>query len=122
MLLYIPTMANTKSAKKNIRSSAKKKMHNNMWKKRFRSAVKSLLKAVSNKDDENVVAGKFRALQKSLDKASKEKVIHKNKANRVKSRYAKKISAQILGGSGETNEGGPKSNSKSGKKPKAKSK
>ena len=32
-------------------------------------------------------------LQKTLDKAAKNKIIHKNKANRLKSKYAKRISA-----------------------------
>ena len=122
MILYNPDMANTKSAKKNIRASARKKSHNDMWEKRIKTAKKSLSRSILSNEDKQVVLEKMVVLQKSLDKAVKEKTIHKNKANRVKSRYAKKISAQILGGSGETNEGGPKSNSKSGKKPKAKSK
>ena len=86
-------MANTKSAKKNIRASAKKRSHNNMWDKRFKNAIKSISKAIKEKEDQNVVVEKFKGLQKALDKAVKEKVIHKNKANRVKSRYALRISA-----------------------------
>ena len=86
-------MANTKSAKKNIRSSHKKRSHNNEWKKRFKSALKSLSKSLSGKDNEGVIMEKFKSLQKLLDKSSKEKVIHKNKANRVKSMYARKVSA-----------------------------
>lgn len=93
MIIYIPSMANTKSAKKNIRASAKKRSHNNMWEKRFKNAVKSISKSIKGKDSENIVIEKFQALQKALDKAAKEKVIHKNKANRVKSKYALKISA-----------------------------
>lgn len=93
MILYNPIMANTKSAKKNIRSSARKKAHNDMWEKRFKAAKKSLSKSISAKEDGKVISEKFVALQKSLDKAAKEKTIHKNKANRVKSNYAKKIAA-----------------------------
>ena len=85
MILYNPIMANTKSAKKNIRSSAKKKSHNDMWEGRFKSVKKSLSKAILAKEDNKVISEKYVALQKALDKASKEKVIHKNKANRVKS-------------------------------------
>ena len=76
MLLYNPIMANTKSAKKNIRSSARKKAHNDMWEKRFKSARKSLTKSVLAKEDYKVISEKFVALQKSLDKAAKEKTIH----------------------------------------------
>jgi len=91
-----PAMANTKSAKKNIRSSARKKAHNDLWERRFKSAKKSLSKAILAKEEDKVISEKFVALQKSLDKAAKEKTIHKNKANRVKSNYAKKISALVL--------------------------
>ena len=90
-------MANTRSAKKAVRSSSKKRSHNLLWKNRFRSAVKALYKAISEKESENVIAEKYKVLQKALDKASKEIVIHKNKANRVKSRYAKRISALLKG-------------------------
>ncbi len=93
MILYISSMANTKSAKKNIRASAKKKSHNNMWKKKFKNAVKSISESIKGKEKENIILEKYKALQKALDKAAKEKVIHKNKANRVKSKYALKVSA-----------------------------
>lgn len=108
MLLYNPIMANTKSAKKNIRSSAKKKAHNDMWEARFKSAKKSLSKSLSAGEAEEVVKEKFVGLQKSLDKAAKEKVIHKNKANRVKSKYAKKIAALSVQGEEESKTKSPK--------------
>jgi small subunit ribosomal protein S20 len=93
MILYNPNMANTKSAKKNIRSSAKKKSHNDRWEKRIKTAKKSLAKSILSKDDKKILNNKLVLLQKSLDKAAKEKTIHKNKANRVKSMYARKIAA-----------------------------
>ena len=86
-------MPNTKSAKKNIRSSVKKRSHNYMWKKRFKNAVKAITKSIDADESKEVIIEKLKALQKALDKAAKEKVIHKNKANRVKSRYALRISA-----------------------------
>jgi small subunit ribosomal protein S20 len=117
MLLYNPIMANTKSAKKNIRSSARKKAHNDMWEARFKSAKKSLSKSISAGDKEDIVNEKFIALQKSLDKAAKEKVIHKNKANRVKSNYAKKIAALSVQGGDEPKSKSPrKKSAKSAKK------
>jgi len=114
MILYNPIMANTKSAKKNVRSSARKKSHNDMWEGRFKSAKKSLSKAITEKEDEKILKEKYVSLQKSLDKAAKEKTIHKNKANRVKSRYARKIAALNLQ-EGETK---TKSASASGRKKK----
>ena len=89
-------MANTKSAKKNIRSSANKKSHNDMWEHRIKTAKKSLSRAILSKEDKKLVSDKMIVLQKSLDKAVKEKTIHKNKANRVKSTYARKIAALDL--------------------------
>lgn len=97
MLLYIPTMANTKSAKKAVRSSARKRSHNLMWKTKFKQQLKAVYKSIAGKETEEVILEKFKALQKSLDKAAKEKVIHKNKANRVKSNYAKRIAAHLKG-------------------------
>jgi len=95
MILYNPIMANTKSAKKNIRSSARKKAHNDRWEMKYKSARKSLSKAIAAKEKDSLKE-KFVLLQKYLDKASKEKTIHKNKANRVKSIYARKVAALNL--------------------------
>ena len=84
-------MPNTSSAKKAHRSSLKKRAHNRFWKLRIKSAVKSLKSTISAKiNDTNVIKEQLTVLQKAVDKASKEKVIHKNKANRLKSNYAKK--------------------------------
>lgn len=96
MILYNPDMANTKSAKKNIRSSANKKSHNDMWENRIKTAKKSLSRAILSKEDKKLILDKMVVLQRSLDKAAKEKTIHKNKANRVKSMYARKVAALDL--------------------------
>ena len=106
-------MANTKSAKKAVRSSARKKLHNLLWKTKFKQQLKAVYKAIAGKETEEVILEKFKALQKSLDKAAKEKVIHKNKANRVKSNYAKRITAYL--------KGEDKSKSEKTTKPKARS-
>ena len=70
-------MAKIESAKKARRGSEKKKLHNLFWKKRVKVAQKSLVN-----------------LQSVLDKATNNKVIHKNKASRLKSRFAKKLAIQ----------------------------
>ncbi len=70
-------MAKIESAKKAHRGSEKKKLHNLFWKKRVKVAQKSLVN-----------------LQSVLDKATNNKVIHKNKASRLKSRLAKKLAIQ----------------------------
>jgi len=59
-----------------------------------KEAVKILKDSVENKQvDADILNKELMALQKVLDKAAKNNVIHKNKANRLKSRYAKKITA-----------------------------
>ncbi|OGC45911.1 30S ribosomal protein S20 [candidate division WWE3 bacterium RBG_19FT_COMBO_34_6] len=88
-------MPNTKSARKAIKSSLRKRQNNNYWKNRIKASIKSIRKTLETKNPDNAILNKdFVVLQKTLDKASKNKVIHKNKANRLKSRYAQKITAR----------------------------
>jgi small subunit ribosomal protein S20 len=80
-------MAITSSAKKAIRSSARKHVFNIRRKDALHDASKALLKAVAKKD----VAGAEKLLSsayKAIDKAMKGGVIKKNTAARKKSRLA----------------------------------
>jgi small subunit ribosomal protein S20 len=80
-------MAITKSAKKAIRASSRKRAFNLRRKEALHDAAKSLLKALSKKD----VAGAEKLLPiayKTIDKAMKRGVIKKNTAARKKSRLA----------------------------------
>ncbi len=80
-------MAITSSAKKAIRSSAKKRVFNLRRQKALTDATKALLKALSVKD----VAGAEKLLPtayKAIDKAMKRGVIKKNTAANKKSRLA----------------------------------
>jgi len=86
-------MANTKSAKKAVRSSYRKKLHNLRWKKRIKTAVKNftdLIKSAATSEDLNK---SLSMAQKALDKAAKKNVIHKNKANRLKAKLAVKLNS-----------------------------
>jgi small subunit ribosomal protein S20 len=88
-------MANTKSAQKAIRQSNKKKIYNLLWKKRVKNVSKTLKQTLETKNPKaDILNEEYQALQKVLDKAAKTKAIHKNKASRLKSRYAKKITVQ----------------------------
>ncbi|MFA5776742.1 MAG: 30S ribosomal protein S20 [Patescibacteria group bacterium] len=78
-------MAKIESAKKAHRGSEKKKQHNLFWKKRIKVAQKSFVAG----EKESLVN-----LQSVLDKAANNKVIHKNKASRLASRFAKKLNAK----------------------------
>ncbi|KKS02399.1 MAG: 30S ribosomal protein S20 [candidate division WWE3 bacterium GW2011_GWF2_41_45] len=86
-------MPNTKSAKKAVRGSANKRKHNIFWKDRYKSSIKSIKASLASSNGAEVSKDQMKVLQQMLDKAAKEKVIHKNKANRLKSRYARKVSA-----------------------------
>lgn len=80
-------MAITSSAKKAIRSSARKHAFNLRRKDALRDATKSLLKALATKD----VIGAEKLLPSAyatIDKARKRGVIKANTANRKKSRLA----------------------------------
>ena len=95
MLSYAASMPNIQSAKKALRGSMKKRQYNSFWKNRVKSALKTLKNNLETKKAGVDILNKdLTVLQKVLDKASKKNVIHKNKANRLKSRYAKKVSAQ----------------------------
>jgi small subunit ribosomal protein S20 len=100
-------MPNTKSAVKAVRSSKRKNAHNLFWKKRIKEVLRNMKKGVDSKESEEILRNKFVALQKVLDKSAKEKVIHKNRANRLKSIYAGKITVLSK----------PEQKSKSGRKP-----
>lgn len=78
----------TKSAKKALRQSAKKRVFNIRRKEKYRGLVKDFRKAITAKDFEKAKS-LLPQVYKALDKAAKEKTIKKNKASRVKSRLTK---------------------------------
>lgn len=85
-------MANTSSAKKAVRSSHKKQVHNLGWKKRIKTAIKNLQNLIKDGKSQEDLNKSLSIAQKVLDKASKEKVMHKNKVNRIKSKLSNKVS------------------------------
>ncbi len=82
-------MANIKSAKKAMRSSARKSIIN----ERVHSELKSLLKKSNNQIMQKAkdVIEQVKITQKALDKAAASGKIHKNKAARLKSRLMRKM-------------------------------
>ncbi|KKS19193.1 MAG: 30S ribosomal protein S20 [candidate division WWE3 bacterium GW2011_GWC1_41_7] len=93
-------MANTSSAKKALRQSYKKRAHNQFWKRKIKAVSKTITGTLETKGsvsakNSDILVKEHAVLQQLLDKAAKNKVIHRNKANRLKSRYAKKIAAQV---------------------------
>ena len=93
-------MPNTMSSKKALRQSRRKRSHNLFWKNRVKIVVKDLKDSLQTKGATlDILKEKESLLQKYLDKAAKEKVIAKNKANRLKSKYGfiPIVSAKTMG-------------------------
>ena len=83
-------MANTSSAKKQIRKSYRKWLRNRFVKGNMRSAVQSVREAIDAGKREE--AGTLMPeAAKQLDKAARKNVIHPNKAARLKSRLMQQI-------------------------------
>ena len=78
----------TKSAKKALRQSKRKRVSNVRRKTKFRDLTKDFRKAIAAKDF-NKAKELLPKVYKSLDKAAKSNTIKKNKASRTKSRLTK---------------------------------
>ncbi|MCA9380101.1 30S ribosomal protein S20 [Candidatus Dojkabacteria bacterium] len=83
-------MANTSSAKKAIRVSARRKKVNSINKENFRTAKKAVLKAVADNKPSQAKKLLVKAYS-ALDTASKKKTLHKQTVSRYKSRLAKQV-------------------------------
>lgn len=82
----------TRSAKKALRASGRKEAQNLARKNSYKRAVKDVRKLTATKRLDEAKAKLALAFQ-SLDKAAKTNAIKKNKANRLKSRLAKKLAS-----------------------------
>jgi len=74
-------MANHKSAKKRIRQTEKRRVHNRYYHKTTRNAVKAL-RSTNEKEAAEALLPKVTAM---LDKLAKKNIIHANKAANLKS-------------------------------------
>lgn len=81
-------MANTKSAKKALRQNLRRKRANLVRRASLRSVVKEFQKLLASGKKEEASA-LLKNVYSKIDKLAKTRVVHKNKANRLKSRYAK---------------------------------
>ncbi len=80
----------TKSAKKALRQSLKRRAINNIYRRKIKSLIKEIKFLISEKKikEANALLPK---IYKALDKAAKVNVIKKNTASRKKSRITKLI-------------------------------
>jgi small subunit ribosomal protein S20 len=83
-------MANTRSAAKRARQTQARMLRNRRVLTGIKSQQKKLT-AVVAAGDEKQAALEFAALTSRLDKASRRGIIHRNSANRKKSRASKKL-------------------------------
>ena len=82
-------MANHKSAKKRIRQTEKRRLHNRYYARTMRNALK-LFRALDSKEE---ALTKLPQMASMIDKLAKKSVIHKNKASNLKSKLAKQVNA-----------------------------
>ena len=83
-------LANIKSAKKRIKITAKKTLHNRIIKSRTHTEMKKVIVAVHDNNKEQAQTALQNAL-KFIDKAASKGIYHKNNAARKKSRLAKMV-------------------------------
>jgi small subunit ribosomal protein S20 len=88
--LFHRSMANTRSAAKRARQTQVRMLRNRRVLTGIKSQQKKLRAAVAA-GDQKQVALEFAALSSRLDKASRRGIIHKNLANRKKSRASKTL-------------------------------
>jgi small subunit ribosomal protein S20 len=80
-------MANHQSAKKRIRQSEKRRLHNKYYAKSTRNAVKKL-RLTTEKEEAVKLLPKVSSL---IDKLAKRNIIHKNKAANLKSKLTRHV-------------------------------
>jgi len=83
-------MANTRSARKRVRTSERNRIYNRYWTTRCKTSAKKVLEAI-NSNDAELALKRFDDAQSALDKAVVKGVIHRNTAARKKSRLTKAI-------------------------------
>lgn len=85
-------MPHSKQAKKRVKTSEEKRVHNRSIKSTLRTSIKKFQTAVES-GDAAVAGAVYQDVQKKLDKSAAKKVIRKGTASRVKSRLAARLAA-----------------------------
>ena len=81
-------MPHTRSAKKSLRKSEKRRLHNRVAKKAIKTEVKKFLGMVKSGSVE-ALTQELKVVTKKLDKAAARHIIHRNMAARKKSQLAR---------------------------------
>jgi small subunit ribosomal protein S20 len=83
-------MANTQSAKKRVRQSLKRRLHNMMLRSRLRTVLRNVLGAIQ-KGDRDAANASYKVAVPQIDKMVTKGITGKNRAARYKSRLNTKI-------------------------------
>lgn len=83
-------MPNTAQAIKRVRQDSKRRLRNRARLSRLRSQIKKFRAAIAARNVE-VAEREYREVSRLLDQTAKTNTIHKNAANRKKSRLAKQL-------------------------------
>lgn len=89
-------MPHTRSAKKNLRKSEKRRLHNRSTKRAIKTQVKRFLEALEGPLD--ALQKEYNLAAKRLDKAAAKRIIHPNLAARKKSQLARKLHDKAAAG------------------------
>ncbi len=84
-------MANSKQAIKRARQNVKRNLHNGSLRSEMRSSVKKVVKLAETKPAKETLEKAYHESSIMLDKMAGKKVIHPNKAARLKSRLNKRV-------------------------------
>jgi len=85
-------MPHTRSAKKNLRKSTKRRLHNRRVMKTVKTEIKAFQAALDGPAD--ALRTQFNLACKRLDKAAAKRVVHPNLAARKKSQLARALHAK----------------------------
>ena len=85
-------MANIKSAKKRAKQAVVRNARNASQRSMMRTSLKKVIKAIDSKDKAGAESA-YKTAEPLLDRYSSRGLIHKNKANRHKSRITARIKA-----------------------------
>ena len=89
-------MPNTNNAKKSNRRNEIRREHNRMLRTALRTVIKKCRTAATGTDREAAQAA-FQTAARQLDRAAAGRLIHKNKAARLKSRLSKGLQPAVAG-------------------------
>jgi small subunit ribosomal protein S20 len=90
-------MPHTRSAKKSLRKSQKRRLHNRAIKKAIKLQVKKVLEAAEGEGVDQLRT-EYNLAAKKLDKAAARRVIHPNRAAHKKSQLAKLLHVKETAG------------------------